>query len=105
MKRCILFSPLLAPMCFVTLPARAAGLIIIEDSQFWPGPEPIPPGPFPPRPIPPRPIHRPRPHIFAPMEVSYVKANTPINDQIAVTAIDQEFYNPNSTRLEGNFVF
>src|SRR5947209_3777071 len=100
MKRCILFSALAALVCFVSLPARAAGLIIIEDSRLWPGPEPIPPGP-----IPPRPIHRPRPYLFAPMEVSYVKANTRINDQVAVTFIDQEFYNPNSARLEGTFVF
>ena len=99
MKRCILFSALLALTFFATLPARAAGLIIIEDSRLWPGPE------MPPHPIPPRPIHRPRPHVFAPMEVSYVKANTRINDQVAVTAIDQEFYNPNAARLEGTFVF
>jgi Ca-activated chloride channel family protein len=39
------------------------------------------------------------------MEVSYVKVNTRINDQIAVTSVDQEFYNPNPSRLEGTFVF
>ena len=47
----------------------------------------------------------PRPYVFAPMEVSYVKVNTRITDQVAVTAVDQEFYNPNSARLEGTFVF
>ncbi len=39
------------------------------------------------------------------MEVNYVKVNTRITDQVAVTAVDQEFYNPNPARLEGTFVF
>src|SRR2546421_93889 len=39
------------------------------------------------------------------MEVSYVKVITRINDQIAITSLDQEFYNPNPSRLEGTFVF
>jgi Ca-activated chloride channel family protein len=43
--------------------------------------------------------------MFAPMEVSFVKVNTRITDQIAVTSVDQEFYNPNPSRLEGTFVF
>jgi Ca-activated chloride channel family protein len=64
-----------------------------------PPPHPIPP--WPPRPWPP-PV---RPHVFAPLEVSYVKVNTRIKDQIALTAVDQEFYNPNSARLEGTFIF
>src|SRR6266498_4436827 len=84
----------------------AAGLIIVDDAHWWPGPNP--PHPIPPHPIPqwpPRPIPEPRPYVFAPMEVSYVKVNTRINDQIAVTSIDQEFYNPNPSRLEGTFVF
>lgn len=34
-----------------------------------------------------------------------MKVNTRINDQVAVTAVDQEFYNPNAARLEGTFVF
>lgn len=79
----------------------AAGLIIVDDARWWPGP--TPPYPIPPRPVPPH--LRPRPYVFAPMEVTYVKVNTRINDQIAVTSVDQEFYNPNSSRLEGTFVF
>jgi len=84
----------------------AAGLIIVDDAHWWPGPNP--PHPIPPHPIPqwpPRPIPEPRPYVFAPMEVSYVKVNTRINDQIAVTSIDQEFYNPHPSRLEGTFVY
>lgn len=47
----------------------------------------------------------PRPYVFGPLEVSFVKVNTRITDQVAVTAVDQEFYNPNAARLEGTFVF
>jgi Ca-activated chloride channel family protein len=39
------------------------------------------------------------------MDVNYVKVNTRITDQVAVTSVDQEFYNPNPARLEGTFVF
>ena len=86
-----------------TLPASALGLIIVEDSSWWPGPGPIPPRPGPPV-WPPRPLP-PRPYIFAPLELSSVQARTKIKDQVATTSIDQEFYNPNSARLEGTFVF
>lgn len=59
--------------------------------------------PHPPRP--PRPWPPPRPHPFAPLDVNYVKVHTRITDQVAVTSVDQEFYNPNPARLEGTFVF
>jgi len=100
MKRFTLVCAL-STLVLATLTGSAAGLIIVEDSSWWPGPNP--PGPLPP-PWPPRPVP-PRPHIFAPLEVSYVKAHTRITDQLAVTSVDQEFYNPNSARLEGTFVF
>ena len=44
-------------------------------------------------------------HPFAPLEIEHVKVRTRIEDQVAVTSVDEEFYNPNSARLEGNFVF
>jgi len=100
MKRCtLLFLVLLAQLSFA-FTASAAGLIIVDDASWWPGP--IPPRPIPPpwpphRPLPPRP--------FAPMEINYVKVHTHIKDQVAVTSIDQEFSNPNAARLEGTFVF
>jgi Ca-activated chloride channel family protein len=53
----------------------------------------------------PRPFPPPRPHPFAPLDVNYVKVHTRITDQVAVTSVDQEFYNPNPARLEGTFVF
>ena len=100
MKR---FALLLLLLLAATAPAFAAGLIVVEDSSWWPGP--LPPRPMPepwmPHPHP----HPPRTHLFAPLEVEHVKVRTRINDQIAVTSVDQEFYNPNSARLEGSFVF
>jgi Ca-activated chloride channel family protein len=53
----------------------------------------------------PRPFPPPRPHPFSPLDVNYVKVHTRITDQVAVTSVDQEFYNPNPARLEGTFVF
>ncbi|HWH70594.1 MAG TPA: VIT domain-containing protein, partial [Candidatus Sulfotelmatobacter sp.] len=111
MKRCIWLSVLVA-LLGVASPLWAAGLIIVEDASWWPGPIP-PPYPIPPRPIPPpwppRPIPPPQPfrppHIFAPLDVSFVKVHTRITDQVAVTTVEQEFYNPHSARLEGTFVF
>jgi Ca-activated chloride channel family protein len=95
-----------------TVPAvSAAGLIIVDEAYWWPGPGPIPPPrPIPPWPRPPWPTppwpHPPRqPHLFAPLEVSSVKVNTRIKDQISATSIEQEFYNPNNSQLEGTFVF
>src|SRR5436190_4091036 len=103
MKCWKLLSLVFVLLGIAVLPSRGAGLIIIEDPRLWPGPQPIPPRPVPP--WPPRPMPPPRQHVFAPMEVNYVKIATRIADQVAVTSVDQEFYNPNSARLEGTFVF
>jgi Ca-activated chloride channel homolog len=83
---------------------RAAGLIIVGDEEFWrDSPVIIYPTP-PPRDrriyIPPRPVPT-----FAPIEVSFTKADVKIKDQFATTKVEQEFYNPNSRRLEGTFLF
>lgn len=43
---------------------------------------------------------------FAPLEVVYHKVECDIKDQVAVTSVDQEFYNPNGGRpLEGEYIF
>jgi len=42
---------------------------------------------------------------FAPLEVTYHKVTCEIHDQLATTSVDQEFYNPNGTRLEGDYIF
>ncbi len=60
----------------------------------------MPPTWPPPHIRPPRPVHP-----FAPLEVSLIKVKARINGQVAVTEIEQEFYNPNNARIEGTFVF
>src|ERR1041385_7295383 len=53
------------------------------------------------RPIYVPPIHYP----FAPLEVTSHQVNVKIDGQVAITSIDQEFYNPNDQRLEGFYMF
>jgi Ca-activated chloride channel family protein len=99
MKKWILASLLFA-LLGALAPVSRAALIIVEDPHWWPGP--TPPHPMPPHP----PTAWPPPHfIFAPLEVSYVNVKSRIKDRVAVTTVDQEFYNPNSARLEGTFLF
>ena len=81
------------------LPAFSAGLIIVADEKYWPGPEIQPFPPNQPRRLPP-----PRTS-WAPLEISYTKAEVKIQDQLATTSIEQEFYNPNPRQLEGIFLF
>lgn len=89
---------LLALVCLSLLcpapPARADGLIIVDEAHWMPHPHPRPPQPWP---QPPRP--------YAPLEVVYHHVNVKIDGQIATTAVDQEFYNPNNQRLEGTYLF
>jgi Ca-activated chloride channel homolog len=74
----------------------ADGFIVVH--QPWPI---LPPGPPPPRwPVPP---HRVYP--FAPLEVTRHQVQVRITDQVAVTSVDQEFYNPNDRQLEGTYLF
>src|SRR5438105_4158076 len=106
MKRLIWVGLLLSVPNAIPHSAEAAGLIIVEDSSWQPGPPPHPvPPPHLPPPWIPRPMPPPRTYISAPLEVNYVKVDTRINDQVAVTSVDQEFFNPNPSRLEGIFVF
>ena len=101
MKRWTLLSVLFVLFGAASLPCCGAGLIIVDDANWRPGPMPPPIIP----PHWPRPFPPPRPHPFAPLDVNYVKVHTRITDQVAVTSVDQEFYNPNPARLEGTFVF
>jgi Ca-activated chloride channel family protein len=97
MKRAVLLSLVwwLSAIC-----GRADGLIIVHDPFVPPLPRPRPP--FPPRP----PIPWPPPHYaFAPLEVVFHHVEARIRDQVAVTAVDQEFYNPNERQLEGTYIF
>src|SRR2546421_7307475 len=63
--------------------ARGDGFIVVEQPFLvWPG-------------------HFP----FAPLEVTSHHVEVKIDSQVAVTFIDQEFYNPNDQRLEGTYMF
>lgn len=52
---------------------------------------------------PPRPV--PGHFSFAPLEVTYHRVTVDIQDSVATTTVDQEFYNPNPQRLEGTYLF
>jgi Ca-activated chloride channel family protein len=79
-----LFLAIFVLAVFAVRPALADGLIVIHD------PPHVVPGHF----------------TFAPLEVVYHKVECTINDQVAVTSVDQEFYNPNGGRpLEGEYIF
>jgi len=68
------------------LPARADGIII---------PDPIPCDPIPcPAPIP-----------LEQLAIRYHHVTVTIRDQVAVTHVDQVFYNPNSWQIEGTYIF
>lgn len=72
--------------------AFADGLIVIHNPPPW---HPAPHWRQPP----------PRHYEFAPLEVVYHHVGVKIDGQIATTAVDQEFYNPNNQRLEGTYLF
>ncbi len=77
----VLFALFALPMF-----ALADGFIVINPG---PTPLPVPRGHFP----------------FAPLEVTYHRVNVDITDQVAVTSVDEEFYNPNGQQLEGTYLF
>ena len=79
-----LLAALFAMVSFAQL-ARADGFIVIHQ----PPPDAVRPGHF----------------AFAPLEVSYHRVSVEIKDQVAVTSVDQEFYNPNGARMEGTYLF
>jgi len=74
-----------AILAAVILPGicSADGLIVIDD------PPHVPVGHF----------------TFAPLEVSYHRVSVSVTDLVAVTTVDEEFYNPNRERLEGTYIF
>src|SRR3954468_9634884 len=47
---------------------------------------------------------RPGGFAFAPLEVSYHHVQVEINDRVATTSVDQEFFNRSSSRLEGTYL-
>ncbi|MBI5369475.1 MAG: VWA domain-containing protein [Planctomycetes bacterium] len=54
--------------------------------------------------IPPRPVDPPNWRAI-PLAVNYHKVEVKIDNQVAVTSVDQEFRNPNNMQLEGLYIF
>jgi Ca-activated chloride channel family protein len=69
------------------VPARADGIIIPEPPVCLPGP--CPPIPFP----------------LSQLSIRYHHVDVTIEDQVAVTHVDQVFYNPNEWDVEGIYLF
>ena len=82
---------------FFPITARADGIIIPEPPICMDGPCPPPPcqGPFPCPPLPPS----------ARLAVKYHHVTVTIQDQVAVTQVDQVFFNPNPYAIEGTYMF
>jgi Ca-activated chloride channel family protein len=96
------FAPFAALFLLAASTCLADGLIIVHDQHLI-APRPMPPPhPAPPPPSWPTPT---RHHVFAPLEVAFHHVNVRIRDQVAVTEVDQEFYNPNDRQLEGTYIF
>lgn len=83
--RTIIAIAVLAASLLLPASARADGFIVIHN----PPSRPVIPGHF----------------TFAPLEVTYHRVNVEVNDSVATTTVDQEFYNPNSQQLEGTYLF
>lgn len=86
---------LLVTCCLVLATVQSSpadGLIIIRPPIDRPWPHPVPPVPH--------------GHFsFAPLGVNYHRVSVDVNGLAATTSVDQEFHNPNNTRLEGTYVF
>lgn len=50
-------------------------------------------------------IDRPHHPAFAPLHIRKHLVEVKIDDQVAVTSVDQTFYNPSDQRLEGTYIF
>ncbi len=91
---------LLAILFAAVLPSTlySDGMIVVNDphQRIFPPPRP--------RPIP---LPRPMPPDFTPfpLEVRYHHVNVKIDGQVAITSVDQVFFNPTQRQLEGYYIF
>lgn len=72
--------------------ARADGFIVVhrprpDEVRIMPHPRPVPRT------------------VYMPLQVKYHRVDAEINDNAAVTKIDQVFYNPNNRQMEGTYMF
>ncbi len=94
------FSLLLSLILWLSLPAAqlaSADGIIIPEPPLCPMPICIDP------PCPPLPPCPPTP--LAQLVIRYHHVNVTIEDQIAITKVEQAFYNPNDWAIEGTYLF
>lgn len=89
----VLTLSLVALGVLAPLSAFADGFIVVHEYQVIPLPRPHP-----------WPIPMPHP-VYAPLAVSYHQVDVKIEDQVALTTVDQEFVNPSPLRLEGTYIF
>jgi Ca-activated chloride channel family protein len=95
MKQKALIFIFVFTLLLIPLPARADGIIV----PLPPRCDPCPPPPCPldmPCPVPPP---------LSQLAVRYHHVTVTIEDQVAVTHIDQVFYNPNDWPIEGTYMF
>lgn len=92
---CLAFIFALAFSLIPTGPARADGIIIPEPPICDPCPPPPCPGPFP----------CPEPTPLVQLAIRYHRVQVTIEDQVAITHVDQVFYNPNDWMVEGTYIF
>src|SRR5512146_585778 len=77
--------------------AQADGIIIPDPPICDPGPCPLPPCPNPETCPPVLPMSQ--------LAIRYHHVTVKIKDQVAVTHVDQVFYNPNQWTIEGVYIF
>jgi len=83
----------------IPLPALADGIIIIDPPICSGGlPCPTPPRPCRVSPCPPFPI-------ADQLEIKYHRVTVSIENQVAITKVDQVFYNPNTYEAQGTYIF
>lgn len=92
-KAILIFTALL--VFLFPIPASADGIIIPEPPICDPCPPPPCPGPWP----------CPPPTPIAQLAVLYHHVTVTIEDQVAVTHVDQVFFNPNDWAVEGTYMF
>lgn len=95
--RIIMIGFFLALISFLPTPVSADGIIIPEPPICDPAACPPPPCPGP-VPCPPRPM-------MAQLSIRYHRVEVSIQNQVAVTHVDQVFYNPNDWQVEGTYLF
>jgi len=95
MLSCFAFLLALTFSFMLTSPASADGIIIPEPPICDPCPPPPCPGPFP----------CPEPTPLVQLAIRYHRVQVTIENQVAITHVDQVFYNPNDWTVEGTYIF